>query len=118
MKRIATAVAVSIVALGLAACGGGSSPTSSKQQHLSELAEGAPDEMQAAGVSAALLDLAAGNNAGAREALATACPGTSPDDALENLREAKGDIALSEEAGHLSRMRQREYVEIEMGKVC
>lgn len=118
MNRIALAVAVIVAAFGLVACGGDSSTTSSKQQHLDELAESYPEAKQAAEVSAALLGLAEGNAAGARESLATACPDTSPDEALAHLREAKEDIALSEEVGHLSRVRQREYVEIQLGEVC
>jgi hypothetical protein len=58
------------------------------------------------------------NLSGTREALAIACPDASPDEALAHLREAKEDIALSEEVGQLSRVRQREYVEIQLGKVC
>jgi|SRR5215203_924361 len=107
MNRIAVAVAAFVATLGLVACGGGSSSTSSKQQHLDQLAESYSEPKQAAEVSAALLDLAEGNLAGTREALATACPDASPDEALQHLREAKEDIALSEEVGNLSRVRQR-----------
>jgi hypothetical protein len=53
MKRIAIAAALILAALGLVACGGSSSSTSAKQQHLHELAERYPEEKEAAEQAAA-----------------------------------------------------------------
>lgn len=88
MMRIVVAVAVVVAALGLVACGGGSS-TSAKQQHLNELADEAPGLSQTVAASAALLDLSNGDTAGAEAELAEACPDTDPSETLEHLEEVR-----------------------------
>jgi uncharacterized protein HemY len=111
--------AVIVAALGLVACGGSGSSTSAKQEHLNELAEAAPEEMQAVDLSLALVAIQSGDEAGARADLAKACPGTSPDDALEHLKEVAKNVQGSEEVGHLSAKLQREYIENELARnVC